>query len=118
MFSPIAPSGVARYVYRMYVRRTQTRRTATGETYFTHRLVRSERQGRKVRAVTVLNLGRHSRSRRSTGRRCVLGSPPPSEGPMAVLHVRKATRAEHKALAIYQALNLNPVPGGIVKMIM
>ena len=43
----------------MYVRRTQTRNTATGETYFTHRLVRSERHGQKVRAVTVLNLGRH-----------------------------------------------------------
>jgi transposase len=43
----------------MSVRRTQTRSTATGETYFTHRLVRSERYGRKVRAVTVLNLGRH-----------------------------------------------------------
>jgi hypothetical protein len=43
----------------MYVRRTQTRSTATGESYFTHRLVRSERNGRKVRAVTVLNLGRH-----------------------------------------------------------
>ena len=43
----------------MYVRRTQTRSTATGETYFTHRLVRSERHGQKVRAVTVLNLGRH-----------------------------------------------------------
>jgi transposase len=43
----------------MYVRRTQTRSTATGETYFTHRLVRSERHGKKVRAVTVLNLGRH-----------------------------------------------------------
>ena len=43
----------------MYIRRTQTRSTATGETYFTHRLVRSERYGKKVRAVTVLNLGRH-----------------------------------------------------------
>ena len=43
----------------MYIRRTQTRSTATGETYFTHRLVRSERHGQKVRAVTVLNLGRH-----------------------------------------------------------
>jgi len=43
----------------MYVRRTQTRSTATGETYFTHRLVRSERYGNKVRAVTLLNLGRH-----------------------------------------------------------
>ena len=43
----------------MYVRRTQTRSTATGETYCTHRLVRSERHGQKVRAVTALNLGRH-----------------------------------------------------------
>ena len=43
----------------MYIRRTQTRSTATGETYFTYRLVRSERHGQKVRAVTVLNLGRH-----------------------------------------------------------
>jgi transposase len=33
------------------------------------------------------------------------------------LHVRKATRAEPEALVIYQALNLNPMPGGIVKMI-
>jgi transposase len=33
------------------------------------------------------------------------------------LHVRKATRAEPEALAIYQALNVNSAPGGIVKMI-
>jgi len=33
------------------------------------------------------------------------------------LHIRKATRAEPEALAIYQALNLNPAPGGIIKMI-
>jgi hypothetical protein len=43
----------------MYIRRTQTRNTATGERYFTHRLVRSERVGGKVRQVTLLNLGRH-----------------------------------------------------------
>ena len=43
----------------MYIRRTQTRRSASGESYLTHRLVRSERRGQKVRAVTVLNLGRH-----------------------------------------------------------
>jgi transposase len=43
----------------MYIRRTQTRSIATGEPYFTYRLVRSERHGQKVRAVTVLNLGRH-----------------------------------------------------------
>jgi len=33
------------------------------------------------------------------------------------LHVRKATRAEPDARAIYQALNLNPAPGGILKLI-
>ena len=43
----------------MFIRRTQTRTTTTGETYFTHRLVRSERVGDKVRQRTLLNLGRH-----------------------------------------------------------
>jgi hypothetical protein len=43
----------------MYIRRTHTRNTATGERYYTHRLVRSQRVGGKVRQVTLLNLGRH-----------------------------------------------------------
>jgi hypothetical protein len=43
----------------MYIRRTQTRNTATGERYYTYRLVRSQRVGGKVRQVTLLNLGRH-----------------------------------------------------------
>ena len=43
----------------MFIRRTQTRTTTTGEAYFTHRLVRSERIGDKVRQRTLLNLGRH-----------------------------------------------------------
>jgi hypothetical protein len=44
----------------MYIRRTQTRNTATGERYYTHRLVRSERTAEgKVRPITLLNLGRH-----------------------------------------------------------
>lgn len=43
----------------MFIRRTQTRNTTTGESYYTYRLVRSERVGRKVRQVTLLNLGRH-----------------------------------------------------------
>lgn len=43
----------------MYIRRTHTRNTATGERYHTHRLVRSTRVGGKVRQVTLLNLGRH-----------------------------------------------------------
>jgi hypothetical protein len=43
----------------MYIRRTQTRNSATGESYHTHRLVRSTRVGGKVRQITLLNLGRH-----------------------------------------------------------
>ena len=43
----------------MFIRRTQTRSTAGGEVYFTHRLVRSERIDGKVRQRTLLNLGRH-----------------------------------------------------------
>ena len=42
----------------MFVRRTQTRRT-DGQTYYTHRLVNSERIGSKVRQHTLLNLGGH-----------------------------------------------------------
>ena len=40
----------------MFIRRTVTRRTE-GRTYHTHRLVRSERDGEKVRQRTLLNLG-------------------------------------------------------------
>jgi hypothetical protein len=47
------PSGRGRYVGR-----TQTRSTVKGETCFTHRLVGSERDGKKVRAATVLHPGR------------------------------------------------------------
>ena len=43
----------------MYIRRTQSRNTMTGERYFTHRLVASERIGDKVKQKTLLNLGRH-----------------------------------------------------------
>ena len=43
----------------MFIRCTQTRTTAAGATYFTHRLVRAERYGDKVRQRTLLNLGRH-----------------------------------------------------------
>ena len=43
----------------MFIRQTRTRNTATGEGYFTYRLVRGERTGGKVRQITVLNLGRH-----------------------------------------------------------
>ena len=43
----------------MYIRRTQSRNTMSGERYFTHRLVASERVGDKVKQKTLLNLGRH-----------------------------------------------------------
>ena len=43
----------------MFIRRSPTRNKATGESYFTFRLVRTERVGEKVRQVTLLNLGRH-----------------------------------------------------------
>ena len=43
----------------MYIRRTHTSNSATGETYSTHRLVQSERVGGRVRQLTLLNLGRH-----------------------------------------------------------
>ena len=48
-----------RYRGRVFIRRTQTRRTADGQTYFSHRLVHSERIGNAVRQRTLLNLGRH-----------------------------------------------------------
>lgn len=43
----------------MYIRQTRTNNNATGEGYFTFRLVRGERIGGKVRQITVLNLGRN-----------------------------------------------------------
>ena len=43
----------------MFIRRTATRNSVTGESYHTYRLVCSERIGRQVRQVTLLNLGRH-----------------------------------------------------------
>ena len=43
----------------MYIRKTKTNNSSTGEAYFTHRLVRAERINGKVRQITLLNLGRH-----------------------------------------------------------
>jgi hypothetical protein len=43
----------------MFIRRARTRNRATGEAYFTHRLVASQRVGKHVRQVTLANLGRH-----------------------------------------------------------
>jgi len=43
----------------MFIRKTPTRNKSANESYFTHRLVASERTGDKVRQITLLNLGRH-----------------------------------------------------------
>jgi transposase len=43
----------------MYIRRVTTRRTSSGETYHSYRLVESRREGGRVRQVALLNLGRH-----------------------------------------------------------
>jgi len=47
------------YLHGMYIRQTKTSNSATGEAYFTFRLVASVRVGSRVRQVTKLNLGRH-----------------------------------------------------------
>lgn len=54
--TPLSPSVT---VPPMFIRRTQTRSLSSGQTYFTHRLVRSHRLSGKVRQQTLLNLGRH-----------------------------------------------------------
>ncbi len=43
----------------MYIRRVTTRRSVSGETYHSYRLVESRREGGRVRQVALLNLGRH-----------------------------------------------------------
>ncbi len=43
----------------MFIRRTRIGKTAAGEAYYTYRLVRSRREGNKVRQETLLNLGKH-----------------------------------------------------------
>ena len=43
----------------MYIRRTHINNSATGERYFTYRLVKSERVGGSRRQSTLLNLKRH-----------------------------------------------------------
>jgi transposase len=43
----------------MFIRRTKTGNSSTGERYDSHRLVESKRSGNKVRQSTLMNLGRH-----------------------------------------------------------
>src|SRR5450759_1993289 len=43
----------------MYIRRTHTNNSSTGERYYTYRLVANQRVDGKPRQITLLNLGRH-----------------------------------------------------------
>ena len=43
----------------MYIRRTHTNNSSTGERYYTYRLVANKRVNGKPRLMTLLNLGRH-----------------------------------------------------------
>jgi len=43
----------------MFIRRTNTRNSKTGDAYFTHRLVEAVREGKAVKQRTLLNLGAH-----------------------------------------------------------
>jgi hypothetical protein len=43
----------------MFIRKAATRNKSTDESYFTFRLVTSERTGKQVRQITLLNLGRY-----------------------------------------------------------
>ena len=43
----------------MFIRRTQTRNSVSGEPYVTHRLVHSVRAGNAIKQTTLLNLGSH-----------------------------------------------------------
>ncbi|NOR23094.1 MAG: hypothetical protein GQ542_01645 [Desulforhopalus sp.] len=42
----------------MYIRRTSIKSRKDGTQYFTYRLVESQRIGKKVKQITLLNLGR------------------------------------------------------------
>ena len=62
VFSRSLPAEVERIVTErggMFIRRTQTRRTADGKPNSSHRLVHTERLGHTVRQRTLLNLGHH-----------------------------------------------------------
>jgi len=55
----IADFSRLRYFFAMYIRRTHTNNSSTGERYYTYRLVASQRVDGKPRQMTLLNLGRH-----------------------------------------------------------
>jgi hypothetical protein len=55
----LTPPTVAPTLRAMFIRKTTTRNKSDTESYFTFRLVASERTGNQVRQITLLNLGRH-----------------------------------------------------------
>jgi hypothetical protein len=56
---PLADFARLRYFCVMYIRRTHTNNSSTGERYYTYRLVVNQRVDGKPRQLTLLNLGRH-----------------------------------------------------------
>jgi hypothetical protein len=55
----LTPRAATPTFHAMFIRETKTRNKSDIESYFTFRLVASERTGGKVRQITLLNLGRH-----------------------------------------------------------
>jgi hypothetical protein len=55
----LTPAAATATLPGMFIRKTATRSKSTQESYFTFRLVVSERTGKQVRQITLLNLGRH-----------------------------------------------------------
>ena len=57
MYFVLRPPGRSAILAAMFIRRARTRTTESGKAYFSYRLVRSERNGARVRQRTLLNLG-------------------------------------------------------------
>ena len=58
MLALLTPANATLTLPGMFIRKTATRNKTTSEAYFTFRLVASERTGKQVRQITLLNLGR------------------------------------------------------------
>jgi transposase len=56
---PLTRRAATPTVQDMFIRKTTTRNKSDTESYFTFRLVASQRTGNQVRQITLLNLGRH-----------------------------------------------------------
>jgi hypothetical protein len=54
----LTPAAATPTLSTTFIRKTATRSKSTQESYFTFRLVASERTGKQVRQITLLNLGR------------------------------------------------------------